>query len=372
MRMVDVYRAMMCSCLIPSVLAGCGGIAEDTASAEPQLLHYQLGEVAEITVGGEESGPSADLFQVRGAVRFDDGRVLIGDGGHRILRFDADGEYLGTFGREGRGPGEFGSIIWMRRTSADTLAVYDGLGNRITILTADGELVETFLTRSGVGMFADGSIAGRISLPQPPSSRVEVLQRFPFEVVRLSRTGQVLNSIAVVPGNERMETEEVPGMGWFQLPRTSYAVGPDVLYVATGEEFEVQVFSPDGGSATIWTADIPRVPLTPDEAFRQFSRYQAVSRRAFDRFPTDRSLPAITGMLLADNGELWVQGTIVNEMDDPTRQWYMFAPDGQLRGEALIPSWFRPLQIGDDFVLGVSRDDLNVERVELRSWTVSE
>ena len=47
------------------------------------------------------------------------------------------------------------------------------------------------------------------------------------------------------------------------------------------------------------------------------------------------------------------------------RTWSVFEPTGQLRAEVTMPPKFRPYDIGADFVLGVIRDDLDVERIHM-------
>ena len=43
----------------------------------------------------------------------------------------------------------------------------------------------------------------------------------------------------------------------------------------------------------------------------------------------------------------------------------MFDPEGRLLGSVQMPERFRPTHIGADFVLGVARDEMDVERVRL-------
>jgi hypothetical protein len=40
--------------------------------------------------------------------------------------------------------------------------------------------------------------------------------------------------------------------------------------------------------------------------------------------------------------------------------------EGRWRGSVAVPDRFEPLQVGDGWVLGVSKGDFDVERVELR------
>lgn len=72
------------------------------------------------------------------------GRLFVLDSGnHRVVVFDASGDPVATFGREGEGPGRFRNpvAIWTR-ASGDTVEVLDWALGAIVPFTADGESLE--------------------------------------------------------------------------------------------------------------------------------------------------------------------------------------------------------------------------------------
>jgi hypothetical protein len=60
---------------------------------------------------------------------------------NRVLQYDLRGKYLGSFGRKGQGPGEFGSIVKIIH-GADGLTVYD-MNGRLTRLNKNGEFIRS-------------------------------------------------------------------------------------------------------------------------------------------------------------------------------------------------------------------------------------
>jgi hypothetical protein len=50
--------------------------------------------------------------------------------------------------------------------------------------------------------------------------------------------------------------------------------------------------------------------------------------------------------------------------DEPGR-WTVFDPEGRMLGTVATPARFRVFSIGTDYVLGVWRDDMDVEHVRL-------
>ena len=70
------------------------------------------------------------------------------------------------------------------------------------------------------------------------------------------------------------------------------------------------------------------------------------------------------GILLVDaQGNLWA-GEYTRYPASPQR-WTVFSRNGELLGEVTVAEQFKVLQIGADWVLGVGRDELDVEYVML-------
>lgn len=92
--------------------------------------------VEELVVGGREDdpdrafyGPSAIGVDARGRIYVVDRR------NHRVQVFDAEGEFLRSFGRQGQGPGEFSSPTWIA-TTGSLLTIVDR--SRLSVWNVDG------------------------------------------------------------------------------------------------------------------------------------------------------------------------------------------------------------------------------------------
>jgi hypothetical protein len=81
--------------------------------------------------------------------------------------------------------------------------------------------------------------------------------------------------------------------------------------------------------------------------------------------PIPEFLPAIAGMQSDSDANLWLLA-FPDPLDrNEAAVWRVFGPDGRLLTHVSLPERFTPLQIGADFVLGVWRDELDVEYVQL-------
>ena len=73
-----------------------------------------------------------------------DGSFLLGDGywNSRIIKYDADGNYLMEWGEQGTGPGQFDLIHGLAVDGAHRVYVADRRNNRIQVFTENGEFIE--------------------------------------------------------------------------------------------------------------------------------------------------------------------------------------------------------------------------------------
>ena len=86
------------------------------------------------------------------------GDFLVGDGywHSRIIRYDAEGEYLMEWGELGTGPGQFDLVHGLAVDRNRRIYVADRSNNRIQLFNEDGEFLEEWPDISDpVGVFAD-------------------------------------------------------------------------------------------------------------------------------------------------------------------------------------------------------------------------
>jgi len=86
-------------------------------------------------------------------------------------------------------------------------------------------------------------------------------------------------------------------------------------------------------------------------------------------------VPAFYGFVVGADGHTWVREFRIEDAPfgyspafpprtTPVR-WTVYRPDGVQLGNVEIPVGFRVSEIGADYVLGIARDELGVERVQM-------
>jgi hypothetical protein len=344
--------------------------------AQPPLL--ELGVV---------EGPAEYQFtSIEGVVRLPDGRIVVADGGAREIRwFDGEGRFLSSTGRRGDAPGEYRQINALGYGPGDSVWVYDYRNRRFTILTADGELARTMTLGptlsnvAAVGRLADGSFVVReywsAAAMHSPEIRLG-LSRDPAAVARISADGSELDTLGLFPGREVFIGTE-GGRGVMSAPlfarTTSAAVLGSDAVVGDQETFEFGLYAADGSlrrlvrlpqmDLSLSESDIERA--TEERLAAEPPGRRAMWRAHLEAMAVPETRPAYGRLLPDAAGNLWVAGSSFPSQEPAV--WLVFDRDGQLLGPVSVPRRFRVQAIGGDWLLGVWRDEIDVERVRLYS-----
>lgn len=356
-------------------------IVENVAADSTAWTWWSL-EGPRLDIGGETAEGAEVLFRVAGAVRLDDGILVVANGGSSELRFfDTTGAAVRSTGGAGDGPGEFrglGAIF----LAGDTLLAYDVQLRRMSVFTRDGRFVRDFQLRAGnslaapVGRLEDGRIVGRttefaaIEAGEVP----EGVQRPTLHFITFDGVGQALDTVSTFPGDERVIHMRGNAIQVLTLPfgrRPTFAARGDALIAAAQDAPEVRIVDASGATRRIIRTGAAPVPLTPERLNARIEQLTGVApeplragmRETYRRHPAPDHLPPYGAMLVDAAGNIWLADT-----EDPlvaAPAWTVFDVRGVAMARAAFPARFRPFDIGDDYVLGVLRDELDVEHVQL-------
>lgn len=153
---------------------------------------------------------------------------------------------------------------------------------------------------------------------------------------------------------------------------TSVAIANDRLYVATGDRYEIEVYTLEGGltelirkrytPARVTAKDIQRFKEVMLDTL-SFPRWRQLVEPLFDQVQHRETMAAYGRMLVDETGHLWVEEYLRPGDEQPL--WTVFSPEGKMLGDVETPPDLQLVQVGRDFVLGVRKDTLGVEHVQL-------
>ncbi|MDH3199078.1 MAG: hypothetical protein OEO21_12655, partial [Candidatus Krumholzibacteria bacterium] len=101
-------------------------------------------EVDLVIAGGEDADENHTLYQPTGVAIDAAGEVLVLDAKLScVKRFSRDGAYIGSFGRDGAGPGELRGAGSMAVTTDGRIVIYEFGNRRFSVFDARGEHLES-------------------------------------------------------------------------------------------------------------------------------------------------------------------------------------------------------------------------------------
>jgi hypothetical protein len=339
-----------------------------TAAAQAVPARWTVDQAPLLTLGASQADTNDMFTQVVGATRLPDGRILVGDLGSYALRmFSSDGKFLRRFGRKGSGPGEIGYLKDLLRCG-DSVVTIDIDGNRTSVFSLGGDYARTF----------------RFSSPQPGRPPYSTacnargdLVHFGWETrtdmkggayrpmvpLWLSKTDTVARpAIATIPGSERfglVVDNQIRGARPLPLGRqTAIAVGPDRVYVATGDRYEVMVYDFAGKQLAPIRETRAVPPTTRADVEYAKERELAlappgrreVAERAWDELPVPKALPTYSSLVIDASGHVWAQEYARGA--SPTAEWTVFDAEGRRVATTSLPTHLEVYEIGNDYVLG--------------------
>jgi hypothetical protein len=359
--------------------------AATSGSAAVRLSAQPLAQI-----GVVEGAPEYQLDRVQWLTRLSDGTIVVANGGSSELRFyDGTGRYLFASGRTGAGPGEYRGITYLRRLAGDTLLVYDAFNRRLSWVSGSGAHVRDVADGPGqpqrvVAALEDGTLLSTAPRPSRPPADAEFMRdTMAYQVVRGDARLPVDG--LYVGSERRMQLGEQAG-GGMTIQLTTLPFARNVLTGATRDHFvvgsnysyELHLIDAAGALRTIIRRpDVVPQPVTP-ELIDRFVAVQLAqrgasggeadeeaARRRAHAYQRVEAVPAYERIVAAANGQLWVKDWAPPAIEGATERWSIFAADGALRGGVDVPFGYRPLYVDDDVVIGVIRDEYDVEYVRV-------
>jgi hypothetical protein len=336
-------------------------------------------------VGQAEGAETHLLSRVGDALTLPDGGLAVADGGSGQLRlYGPDGAFRGSFGGPGEGPGEF------RQLSAPLVLLDDGgfllwdlRLRRITragpgLALAGTTTLEPVEGTTGMllqGRFGDGTLLVSEVRGAPPLSGEF---RDTLRLHRAGADGVPLNPLLAVGGgggelriDGGPDPATIRSISVIRTPmgiQTFSAAGDSLLVAGSSAAFEARLVHRDGTLRRIHRFESSRAPIgaAEREAFiddRAAASPNPEATRTFYEevtFPTE--MPAFDQLLLDPEGFLWLRA-FHPSFREGSATWHVLDPGGAWVANVEIPGRLRVTRIGEDEVLGVFLDDLEVESV---------
>lgn len=360
-------------------------IVEVTGEAWTEGRGWTVDPVPVLDIGSSGMGEDYDLFRVRSALRLPDGRIVVANTGTSEIRFyDSAGQYLRAVGGPGEGPGEFESLFSVR-LAGDTLFAHDFMQARVSRFDLEGEFLSDVALERDAGLPlqvfpAPGGFVGLLLDFGDELPADATYMRRAARYVRYGRDGSMGEEIDELAGEEVVVRGQAndefvtmsmasPLMGH----RQHETMLGGRLIAATTDRFELRVYDAAGLLSRLirspgrdqrvsrgeWDAVVEE---TIDEREGTPEARRAVLDLA-EAAPMPEHRPAHGRMVADSEGYLWLEPYRPSEGESVP--WLVVDPAGPILGSVALPHGFRPMDIGRDYVLGLARDETDVEHLRL-------
>lgn len=332
-------------------------------------------------VGWDDSGM---LFDRLLAGRLRSGDLVVADeGAGRLYRFDFEGAVLDSIGRHGEGPGEFRGISGIAVLPGDSILVEDYVLRRSSVFGPVGRFARSLSRPEGrgthrpTGTTGDGVVIWSVFSWPGQTEPFDGWLEFP---VLASRTPhETRDTLGTFPLVEVLTVDGRPTYRPIPVTGMTAAAGRGFAHVMT-DRAAVHWYDGESGEEYLrlsWAQ--PRVPLD-DRWYDGFIEgrlalvegggghgTQADGIR--ERLEAQRGLapefaPIVRGLFPASDGSVWLLEA-TPDFTSPERGFLVVPPDGECLTRVSAGNAFTFLDANERFVLGVERNDLDVQALVL-------
>ena len=352
--------------------------------------------------GSNENVEESPLDPVS-AFSLPDGRYVVADGDQNgwdaLLVYDRKGKFVRSWGREGAGPGEFRQLLnWAGTYRGDSAAAYDFVDRALEIFSPNGTFVRSIkLPNVGpttrplrgtygasdyfVGAFRDGSVLRFERTYMDISTGIGPIYYQP-ELTLYDAEGQ--NPLP-------MGRYRTWGYWWDGQKTAEYhfhppgitSTGQSYWYYGVADSFTVRVMDRQGKEVRVLRRSLEREAVTAVDREEFIQSYLAMMKAspeggAAALGPIEKRLrnearyaefkPAFSSIVEDAAGNVWIEHfrwVYTNQPNPKPTRWSVFDPQGNFLGEIVMPAGFEISSITGDRVIGIYRDEFDVEHIRV-------
>ena len=366
-------------------------VIENPRPPDGSRLDWRIGPEPTVSIGQVEGEEPYMLHRVRDATRLPDGRIVVANSGTEEVRvFDAFGTHLFSSGGAGEGPGEFRSLWRVAAWPGDSIVALDLVERRYSIFDPQGGYGRTLVLETDETAPGERRYFNHLAVRRVGSILAWSGQYGDTAVVEIrDGEGRLAVSLGAHPHHEIVLARASGGIG--EPGPTAYSrelvtsLWGDLVVVSPNDRYEIKAFEADGTlSRIVRRGHEPRTPTAADKEIhveRRMAEYRSgrdpltgtgppqdilsTLREMMESIPLASTFPAFSEILSDDAGHLWVREYDFPQESRPAPLWTVFDPEGHVLGFIEIPPELRIHHIGEDYILVHTRDELDIEYVQV-------
>jgi 6-bladed beta-propeller len=355
----------------------------DVTMSMADLPEWTLADPADLVLDGSGAGGGPFFETVSSAMWTHEGGIIVLDrGADQLHLFDGQGRFVRSFGRSGKGPGEFGNIANVTVTADDSIFVFDRVSDRISVFHPDAGFVRDLNLRpDSIGKLPldvweiapDRFLLYVLSFP---TDWIETWDGKPFVLQYEGRltthdnTGGLIAGPLTFPGSQSIQ-HQLGDLGPPLAPRAYIDALPGRIVYGTGIDYDIRLLDVNLRPVAImrWPGSRERIVDGDLEEIRAANRRTFAVRPELGQQITDAVLadevvpewrPAHGELVLGADSSVWVSRF------EPTtwgKRWHIYDADGRPAARIELPPGARLLGADAGRVLLVRPDSLDIPSV---------
>lgn len=389
--LVVIPLALASGCEDSSEPTGTTTIVRDSAGIEivrSEAPLWQNGEgwrtsaAPVLVVGSADGAEEYALYRVGAATKLPDGRIAVGNMGTSQVRlYDSTGTHVMDLGGRGDGPGEFRGLGGVWAYGRDSILVGDGVINRFTVFSGDGDGLRTISiapgddARQAYGMrpTRDGTLLVAAVVNSPGGRRDGLFEGPSLRFQHYGPDGTLLGNITQQAGGSRWGVTIQGRAMVMPVPFTSflppYRSNGRFVFVGSGRQPEIEQWSPEGALHRIvrWSEEPRRVTdamvgrLHEEQLNGAPPEARDMARQVLEEMVLPEALPVYRRLLVDADDNIWVEQYRTDWEEE--RRWWVFDSTGRWLGEPQVPTDIDLREVGTDYLIGVRTGENDVEEL---------
>jgi hypothetical protein len=342
----------------------------------------QLEELAR--VGVLDGAPEYTFGWISQVVALPDGRVIAADAQLKCIReYDSSGVYLGDFGGEGEGPGEFRLVYAMRTVAGERLAVLS-MPARITLYDPESRRYLRYFDTQGSSNELEADNDGFLYLRAIENPR-KPHREWKFAWIKFDQSGKSLGHIPIPAKNPSSDEFGLilPTGPCVNFVTETLSIWSPLGVLVSGRNDEYSFTVGSGPEAVHVSHEVPRVRIGRKEREQWQAWADHFNKNSQDRkhYVIPEYKPAFRALYADPKGRIWVY-RYVEAIDThapprapgdnrPLTSWRepavfdVFSSEGQFLGTVSLPDFPRieETAIAGNHIWGVETTEIGNQLV---------
>ena len=332
------------------------------------------------------------IGSVQGVGISESGSIFIGDLLNvKVHEYTKEGDYIGSFGRRGQGPGEFQRIGGLQVGPKDSIYVYDFSARRLTVYPPDSnDYARTLSLSSGTEKMSPnvtGSLVtgitglwltseGRplIAYNRSINPMKETNPSGPLEI-RFGAASSEENPVLRVRDRQMLVLKSETGnrrgtatlsvMPFGRKPIVDVGAG-DALYFGQNDRLVVKKKEIGGSTSTVVSKDLSRVEIS-QELLRERLKKRGGSvlldnfDRVWDKAPS--LIPAFEDFVVDEDGRIWVAVNTEETLKKGQTEYWIFQRNGDLLRKVSLDRIVYLKAFDDEYAYGIATKPNGLQQI---------